>query len=55
MSFGQMFWLGAAIFAGGYVASIFTWEKVHTFLIGAEEKALQLRDKARALEAKLRS
>jgi hypothetical protein len=40
---------------GGYVLAIFTWDKVHTFIIGAGAKADALRDKARALEASLRA
>jgi hypothetical protein len=44
-----------ACFAGGYAASIFTWQKIHTWIIGAEAKATQLRDKARALMARARA
>jgi hypothetical protein len=27
-----------ACFAGGYVAAIFTWQAIHTWIIGAEAK-----------------
>ena len=40
---------------GGYVLAVFTWQPIHTFFIGAAEKAAALREKARALEAKLRA
>ncbi len=49
------FWLIALSAAGGYVAAIFTWDKVHTFLIGAQAKADALRTRAAALEAKAKS
>jgi hypothetical protein len=48
-----MLWIIVA-FVAGYVAAAFTWQWVHTLLIGVEEKAKQLRDSARALEQKLR-
>jgi hypothetical protein len=47
--------MGIALFAGGYVAAVFTWDRIHTFIVGAKEKALQLRDKARALEKAIKS
>jgi hypothetical protein len=46
---------GLVIFAAGYVASVFTWEKLHAVAIGAEEVALKLRARARDLETKVRS
>lgn len=45
----------ALAFVGGYVASIFTWDRLHAVVIGLEQKAELLRDKARALEAKARA
>jgi hypothetical protein len=33
----------------GYVACIFTWQKVKVFVNGAEVEAQALRDKARAM------
>lgn len=54
MSFWTVFWLNVLWFVGGYIASAFTWDRFHTFLVGAEQKVLDLRDQARALEAKLR-
>lgn len=44
----------AALFIGGYVASIYTWEKLHVLAIGAENKALDLRERARAIEKAVR-
>jgi hypothetical protein len=44
-----------ACFAGGYVAAIFTWQAIHTWIIGAEAKAAQLRDRAKALVAKAKA
>lgn len=44
-----------ASFAGGYAAAIFTWDRIHTWWIGAEAKAAQLRDKAKELIAKVRA
>ncbi len=44
-----------ACFGGGYVAAVFTWDKIHTWTIGAEAKAVQLRDRAKALMAKARA
>ncbi len=44
-----------ASFAGGYAAAIFTWQQIHTFIIGAEAKAAQLRDQAKALIAKAKA
>jgi hypothetical protein len=40
--------------AGGYVASIFTWERVRSWLLGAQAELDGLRAKVRALENKLR-
>lgn len=45
----------ALAFVGGYVASVFTWDKVHTFFIGLAEKERQLRVKLSDIQAKLRS
>lgn len=44
-----------AVFTGGYVAAIFTWQAIHTWIIGAEAKAAQLRDRAKALVAKAKA
>jgi hypothetical protein len=38
----------------GYVAAVFTWDKLHKWFIGAEEYALSLRDKAKVIEDDLR-
>lgn len=45
----------ALAFIGGYVASIFTWDKLHTLFIGLVEKERQLRIKLSDIQAKLRS
>lgn len=50
----KTFALCAAIFAGGYVASVYSWTWLHAQVIGAKEKAVQLRAQAIALENKLR-
>ncbi len=50
---GELF-IGIFIFAGGYVAGIYTWPKLREWMKGAEAEALSLREKARALEAKAR-
>lgn len=44
-----------ATFAAGYAASVFTWDKLHTWIVGAEEKASQLRARAKALMANVRN
>ncbi len=44
-----------ALFAGGYVASIYSWPWVRKVVSGAEAEALRLRDRAREIEAKIRS
>jgi len=41
--------------AGGYVLAVFTWDKLHSWIIGAEAKAKQLRDRAKALAAKAKA
>lgn len=47
--------VGIACIIGGYVLAVFTWDRIHTFIVGAEAKALQLRDRAKALMAKVRA
>lgn len=42
-------------FVGGYVAAIFTWDRLHTWYIGAAAKAQALRLKAIEVENKARS
>lgn len=44
----------ALAFVGGYVASIFTWDKIHTVFVGIVEKERQLRIKLNDLQTKLR-
>lgn len=39
----SFFWVCLAIFAAGYVAAIFTWDRLHTLFIGGEAKAERLR------------
>ena len=46
--------IGIVIFAGGYVASVYSWPKLREWMKGAEAEALSLRDKASTLEAKAR-
>jgi len=48
----EFLWLIAA-FVAGYVAAVFTWDRIHTAIIGMEEKIRDLRARARALEQKL--
>lgn len=43
-----------ALFAGGYVASIYTWPEIRTFMAGAEAEIIKLRDRAREIEAKIK-
>jgi hypothetical protein len=38
----------------GYIASIFTWERLRSWLVGAETELANLRASARALEHQLR-
>lgn len=40
---------------GGYVLAVFTWDKVHTFFVGAEAKIQQLRDKVKSLQADVKA
>lgn len=47
-----LIWIGLAV-AGGYVAAIFTWDRLHTLLIGAESKAAALRQQAKDLASKV--
>lgn len=47
------FWLLPAAI-GGYILSIYTWPAVRLFFNGAEDEALWLRDRARAIESALR-
>jgi hypothetical protein len=49
-----MFWIIAALI-GGYVAAIFTWPKIRIWVVGAEAEIASLREKARALEAKIKT
>lgn len=49
-----MFWIVAALIVG-YVAAIYTWPKLRTLVVGAEAEIVSLRDKARALEAKIKT
>ena len=39
---------------GGYVAAVYTWPAIRTWVLGAEAEIRALRDKALALEAKMR-
>ena len=41
-------------FCVGYGVAVYTWDKIHAWIIGAEDKALALRDKAREIEKTLR-
>lgn len=43
--------IGAAV-AGGYVFAVFTWDRLHTFFIGAQAKAQALRLQAIDIENK---
>ena len=47
-------WLALALVAAGYVAAVFTWDYVHTFIIGAEAKVKSLIEQARSLEQKVK-
>ena len=47
--------IGAILIAGGYVLSIYTWPAVRAFALGAEAEIAALREKARALEGKIKS
>lgn len=50
-----MTWLWLTLmFAGGYVASIYSWDWIHTQAVGVAAKIQILKDKAIALEQKLR-
>lgn len=49
------FWIGLALFAGGYAASIYTWDHVHTWVVGVETKIRALEDKAKALRSNLKT
>jgi len=44
-----------ALFAAGYVASIYSWPKIRIWINGISAEAADLRQKAAQLEAKLRS
>ena len=44
-----------ALFAAGYLASIYSWSKIRTWINGISAEAADLRQKAAQLEAKLRS
>lgn len=49
------FWIGLALLAGGYVAAIFTWDWLHTKIVGVGNKAAQLRQQAKDLEASVKA
>lgn len=51
----MQFALIGAAFVGGYVAAIFSWDRIHTFLIGAQAKAQSLRLQAIEVENKAKS
>lgn len=42
----------ALVAAGGYAAAVFTWDKIHTWIIGVEAKVDALRQKAKELAGK---
>jgi hypothetical protein len=44
-----------ALFAAGYVVSIYSWPKIRIWINGISAEAADLRQKAAQLEAKLRS
>lgn len=44
-----------ALFAAGYVVSIYSWPRIRTWINGVSAEAADLRQKAARLEAKLRS
>lgn len=47
--------IGALLWAAvGYTLSVFTWNSVHTFFIGAQAKITALRQQASDLEKKIR-
>ncbi len=48
-----MFLIVAALI-GGYIAAIFTWPKLHTW-VAIEAKVSSLREKARVLAAKIKT
>jgi hypothetical protein len=48
-----MFWIVAALI-GGYVAAIFTWPKLRTW-VALEAKIGSLREKALALKTKIKA
>lgn len=47
--------VGTFWFIVGYVGAVYTWDKLHTAIIGADNKVLDLRAKARAIEASIRA
>ena len=49
----EFLWLLAA-FVAGYVAAVFSWDRIHTVIMGAEIKIRLLRDQARALEQRMK-
>lgn len=49
----QTFWTFVFGTGAGYAVAIFTWDKVHTWLIGEKAKVDSLRAKIAALRAKL--
>lgn len=50
----SLIWYGVLI-VGGYVLAIYTWPAVRTFANGVEHEIAALREKARALEAKIKA
>lgn len=53
-TFQVSFWTAVLTGGGGYVASIFTWPKVREWISGAEVELDALKQKAKALEAKIK-
>jgi hypothetical protein len=45
----------AVTFAGGYAASVYTWDKVKVFINGAEAEIRALDDKAKVLRDKIKA
>ena len=48
----MIFWLGLIAFIVGYAVSAFTWEHIHTRIVGVETKVRAFEDKIKALKAK---
>jgi hypothetical protein len=45
----------ACAIAGGYVLSIYTWPELRTFLVGMDRELVRLKERAAAIEARLRA